>query len=193
MERLDVIFANRYLTAFSAFQNEQPLSDAWHHVFRCTHTWRPVVGQHMVLGINTHIGLDLGIAAAETMRDQDIEALKQDFFKINDVLKSMIDEVEKDLAKIWWFLHIIDFVAGKLDEHLARFGISYARDHAWKVATELSQCSHDQWEGKIGEIDQEVLEIGRVIQKPGVVGSIMLFLIRLTEFYSVRRTIEILS
>lgn len=187
MEQLDVIFANRYLTAYRAYVdsaslNGMSLPEAWRQVFDAAGKWWPVTGQHLVMGINVHINLDLGIAAAETVGPAGVSDIKNDFEKINSVLKSMVNEVEKDLAKIWWPLHIVDFLAGKLDEHLARFGIEYARDHAWRVAEKLSNTPLENWASEIDTVDKEVLKIGQIIEKPSFMARLLLFVMRVTEF-----------
>ena len=65
MELLDVIFANRYLDAWDAYVNKQKCSNAWCAAFNACDKNNLIVLQHLILGINTHINLDLGIAAAE--------------------------------------------------------------------------------------------------------------------------------
>src|SRR5947207_2335420 len=66
MERLDVIFASRYIDAWHAFNNKTPLSQSWNIAFQQVSKWPTLVLQHLLLGINAHINLDLGIAAVET-------------------------------------------------------------------------------------------------------------------------------
>ena len=63
MERLDVIFANRFMAAWDAHTSGRRPSRSWQAAFlRC---WtRPGDLQHLLLGMNAHINLDLGIAAA---------------------------------------------------------------------------------------------------------------------------------
>ena len=50
----------------------------------------PIVLQHLLIGMNAHINLDLGIAAAKVMEGKDIQNLKDDFDKINDILSSLL-------------------------------------------------------------------------------------------------------
>src|SRR5882757_3705318 len=65
MEKFDVIFANRYLDALTAWKNHQPLSDSWRVAFETAERSSPLVLQQLLLGMNAHINLDLGIAAVE--------------------------------------------------------------------------------------------------------------------------------
>lgn len=71
MERLDVIFANRYIQACYQYQTGQTPTQSWVRAFNATQHWWPIVLQHLLLGMNAHINLDLGIAAAETVAPED--------------------------------------------------------------------------------------------------------------------------
>src|SRR5262245_7464543 len=86
MERFDVAFANRYLDAFAAFRSGASLSSSWRLAFDSAADFWPIVLQHLLLGMNAHINLDLGIAAAATMRGHDLESIHADFDRINIVL-----------------------------------------------------------------------------------------------------------
>src|SRR5690606_22160887 len=79
MEKLMVIFANRYLSAWEAYNNNQPCTNAWCATFDACRQNDLVVFQHLLLGINTHINLDLGIAAAQTVSGDQIHEMQADF------------------------------------------------------------------------------------------------------------------
>ena len=101
MERLDVLFANRYLEAYDAYREERPLTRSWRFAFDAAGSWHYIVLQHLFLGMNAHINLDLGIATAQAAPGSAILSLENDFKKINTILLSLIDEVEAKLAEIW--------------------------------------------------------------------------------------------
>ncbi|MEM7538341.1 MAG: DUF5995 family protein, partial [Chloroflexota bacterium] len=86
MERLDVIFANRYLAAFDAYQAGNPVTEVWQVAFDAAPRWRPIVLQHLLIGMNAHINLDLGIAAATVAPGEQLATLENDFNQINTVL-----------------------------------------------------------------------------------------------------------
>ena len=72
MEKLDVEFANRYIDAYYGYKNNQTITQSWREAFEIsTHYW-PIVLQHLLLGMNAHINLDLGIAAAHISRNKNI-------------------------------------------------------------------------------------------------------------------------
>lgn len=194
MERLDVIFANRFLEAFRQYKTREACTSSWLLTFQQTKAWKPVVVQHLMLGMNAHINLDLGVAAAQTMRGQPIEAIKADFFKINDILIRLIDEVQDQLAKIFPLLRRID-VLGRFDEIIAEAGIDLARAQAWSIAQAFADYPEADWEEKIQELDQKILKTGRHILQPGKGWLIQagLFAIRLGEYHSIGKKIAFLK
>ena len=101
MEKLDVIFANRYINAYYIHQRKGINMLSWKKAFDLSAKYWPIVLQHLLIGMNAHISLDLGIAAAQISKNKNIEDLKSDFNKINDVLSSLVVKVENDLSKIW--------------------------------------------------------------------------------------------
>jgi hypothetical protein len=193
MERLDVIFANRYLEAFEQSQTLKDTTLSWKLAFDTSKKWRPIVLQHLLIGMNAHIDLDLGIAAAETVEQGKLPDLKNDFFKINDILVSLINEVQSELAKVWPLLKLLDYIAGEADEALVKFGMKITRGHAWNTAEELSNLSPEDQALKIRALDRRVAEIGRVILNPGYLILLFLFLVRIGELRSIRRIIQILE
>jgi hypothetical protein len=64
MERLDVVFADRFIAAWDAFSSGREPTASWRVAFSMLGDAGPLVVQHLMLGMNAHINLDLGIAAA---------------------------------------------------------------------------------------------------------------------------------
>ncbi|MCB0629033.1 MAG: DUF5995 family protein [Saprospiraceae bacterium] len=193
MERLDVIFANRFLEAFRQYQAKERCTKSWLLAFEQAMFWRPLVIQHLMLGMNAHINLDLGIAAAETVKGGSIEDIKPDFFKINDLLLSLIDGVQDQLASISPLMRRLD-VIGQFDEMIAGAGIDLARTQAWSVAQAFAAIPEAEWDDKIAELDGKILRTGQRILQPGngLLIQLGLFVIRLVEFHPVSKKIELL-
>ncbi len=57
--------------------------------------------------------------------------------KINELLTSLMDDVQNDLAKIWPMLFVFMKFFNKTDGLIANFSMNLARDGAWKFANEL--------------------------------------------------------
>jgi len=181
MEKLDVIFASRYIDAYYAYQNKKPVTTSWEKAFNLSHKYWPIVLQHLLIGMNAHINLDLGIAAAEVMKGKDINNLKGDFDKINEILSSLVLDVENDLSEIWPTLKKILKWTGKVDDFLIDFSMEIARNGAWKFAVEVADSPKHKVASVIDLRDQSVAKIGNLITNPGWIVSTLFKIIRLGE------------
>ncbi|MDX1811597.1 MAG: DUF5995 family protein [Gammaproteobacteria bacterium] len=148
---------------------------------------------HLMLGMNAHINLDLGIAAAQTVPPAELPELKNDFDKINNVLSSLVDEVQNELAQIWPLFRFIDKYAGRIDEKLADIGMQVARNQAWSLAEEYARCDAEQQTALIEKRDCEVFLMGKLAAKPNLQLRLLLFLIRLGEGQNVAKIIKALE
>ncbi len=193
MEALDVTFANRYLKAYTQFQNGEQPSECWLVAFQAADWYWPIVLQQLLLGINAHINLDLGIAAAEIAPGDKIEGLKSDFYKINDILSSMVEGVQADINKISPVIGLLDSVAGKLDERLVDFTIEIARNGAWDFAKEYAVADAKEQIILIEKRDASIAWLGRDLRKPGFILDLIAKFIRLFETSSVTKVIKVLE
>jgi len=190
MERLDVIFASRYIDAYDEYKSDEIPTISWVRAFDLSNKYWPIVLQHLLIGMNAHINLDLGIAAAEVMKGQNIENLKGDFDKINQVLASLVADVENDLSEIWPTLTKILKWTGKFDTLLINFSMELARDGAWKFAKEFANTPSDEQSEFIKTRDQSVADIGYLVSNPGWIASSIFKIIRLGEKGSIADKIQ---
>jgi hypothetical protein len=137
MERLDVTFAQRYLDAFEAHRTGGASTLSWARSFERAAHPEPVVLPHLLLGMNAHINLDLGIAAAQVCRGTDLEAMEGDFERVNDVLAGLVDEVQDAVDESAVLYRVLDVAGFGVDEAVAAFSIRTARRSAWSRATAL--------------------------------------------------------
>lgn len=193
MERLDVVFADRYLDAWRCWEAGTPLTRSWTVAFEAAEDWSPIVLQHLLLGMNAHINLDLGVAAATVARGADIQALEGDFHRINEVLASLVDEVEDRLAGVWPLLHLLDWVGGRSDEATVNFSMERARDASWRFAARLAETPPGEWNAAIAEVDAVVAAIGEAIRHPGLLLGAVTRVVRLGELRSRAGVIDLLS
>ncbi len=114
MEKLDVVFANRYLDACQNYNEQQPVCGSWRIAFEASKSWKPLVIQHLFLGMNAHISFDLGIAAATVSPGNSIHEIYTDFYRVNKVLASLIDKVQENLSGIWPLLKPLDWIMGRI-------------------------------------------------------------------------------
>jgi hypothetical protein len=153
MEKLDVVFANRFIEAWEQHVAGQKPTASWGAAFGWLDDPGPLVVQHLMLGMNAHINLDLGIAAATVApTPAQLEALHADFNRINDVLARLVKIVEVQLTTICPPLSRLADLA-TLEERIFDFGMSASRDIAWKLAQDLVAAPRDAWPGIIERRD----------------------------------------
>ncbi|GAA3771513.1 DUF5995 family protein [Flavobacterium ginsengiterrae] len=181
MEKLDVTFANRYLKAYYEYEAKEKPSECWGFAFEQADKFWPIVLQHLLLGMNAHINLDLGIASAEVCTVEDIADLQHDFDKINSILSSLVGGVEKCLIKIWPTLTWILKFTGKIDTFFIDFSMETARNGAWKFANEFVAVPENEREACAQLRDQRITEIARLVSNPGYFVSAVFKFIRLFE------------
>lgn len=193
MERLDVIFANRYLDALDAYLHHKPTSACWDVAFRYVQQRRPIILQHLLAGMNAHINYDLGIAAAETSPGDELPALYNDFLKINDILASLVNQVRAEIDQLSPWINVLDHIGSKSTEVIINFSMKKARDFAWDFATLLANQTRSEQEIICKGMDQTVAGIGQfVVKPPGMLLRIGLWIIRLRESGNVVHNIEVL-
>ncbi|MDC9724164.1 MAG: DUF5995 family protein [Urechidicola sp.] len=192
MEKLDVIFAKRYLEAYYKYQSNEKTTQSWKIAFELSTNYWPIVLQHLLIGMNAHINLDLGIAAAKVSEGKDIKLLKNDFNKINEILSSLVNEVQNDLAQVWPKLKYLLKISGKADDFLVDFSMKLARDGAWKFAESLAEDPINL-NLLIDKRDQRIAEKAIIVIKPGFIISTIFGIIRLGEKGSVADRINYLN
>ena len=194
MERLDVIFARRYLQALYEYWDGKQPSASWLIAFEGARRWSPIIMQHLLLGMSAHINLDLGIAAAQTAPGDQLPNLERDFNEITNLLDDMIHGMEQRIEKVSPWFRLIDRVGGRTNEQICGFGMDQARNLAWLAAQEMASLTGEELSQKIQENDQIVALLGHVIFSPiGILTRLGLFIIRLRETRRVPQVIQILK
>jgi len=169
MERLDVTFANRYLAAYDHFRAGEVPSRSWLVAFRAAANADHVVLQHLLAGMNAHINLDLGIAAARTCPGAELQGLRGDFDRINDVLAKLTPAVEQEIDGLSPVFHLLTSFAPKLELKMVGFSMDRARAEAWRLAQELAPLAvHDQVH-HIAERDLEVTLVAAAVLNDGLI------------------------
>ncbi len=193
MNRLDVVFAQRYIDAYEAYNANNPFSKAWRCVFDSCKDDDLTVIQHLVLGVNTHINLDLAIAAAEVSKTASIEALQNDFNKINDVIASLVDDVQECLCQVWLPMRVLGKIAAGRQEAVLNFSIDKARSASWANAQLLWGMDTQQQQYYIQQMDNTVCTLANGIKSPGMMTNLLLKGIRATEYDDIAHTIHLID
>lgn len=192
VQRLDVTFASRYLEALDLYQRSGSPTRSWELAFDATGAPRPIILQHLLFGINAHINLDLGIAAAETAPGPALPGLRRDFDRVNEILALLVAGIEREICEVSPWIGLLRRFGGRQDEEIVRFSIEMARTEAWRFATELAPLARQDWGGPIGARDARVARLSRVVLNPGLLAAGLL-LVRARESNDVRRVIEVLN
>jgi hypothetical protein len=188
MEKLDVLFAGRFITAYNTWKIGQTPTNSWMLAFEASKDSKHLVLQHLFLGINAHINLDLGISAADTMGSEPIAGIQNDFNKINAVLAELVDGVKSNISMVSpIFGWLIPLAKGR-DEMLLNFSIQLARDGAWKYAGEYYGC--EDRNASILERDRNISKLANKLINPGKFLSFMVKIVGFAEWKSVSRTMD---
>jgi hypothetical protein len=194
MERLDVVFANRYLDAFDTHRRGGTPTKSWAVAFAAGSSRRAVIMQHLLLGMNAHINLDLAIAASEVCPGVAIAGLEHDFNEINTVLATLENAVEREVCALSPWIDRLDHIEPGAGRVIANFSIDRARAQSWATAQRLAALAAAERTSAIDEIDRDVALLAHLIAQPiGIIINCNLYLVRLRETWNVRKVITVLS
>lgn len=190
MEKFDVIFANRYITAYRQMTSGARPTESWNTAFEVRNEPLTIL-QHLMMGMNAHISFDLGIAAAEVAPGNQIQALKADFMKVNDILAKLVDEMQLRISKVSSALFLLDWVGGTKDEKFASFSIRGARQVAWTIACQLAAMDGSEQLEKINRVDRDIAKINERISAPR--SRMVRMILRVIRFFEIKETGQILA
>lgn len=165
METFDVTFANYYLDAYNGYSNQQPISKSWQFAFDTKNETLTIL-QHIMLGINTHINLDLGLAASTAMNGLEISAIEKDFNTVNNILGNIVNEMQDRLSRVSPLLFLLDLAGKNTDEEIINFSLKKARELSWYNANLLWGLGTGHQDTAIQQMDLTVLKLGEFIKNP---------------------------
>jgi len=192
LEKLDIIFASRYLDEQAAFQSGGMATRSWMAAFHACDDANLLILQQLLSGMNAHINLDLSIAAAQTCPGAQLPQLKPDFDVINNVLAEQTGAVEAEIAAVSPLIGDLEKIGLRTQTSIINFSIQAARDNAWFIAEGLASEPSALHDATISGLDLAVSIKGRAILYP-LVGRAGLKIIQQAEVKDVRRVIEVLS
>ncbi|QCX02218.1 hypothetical protein FGM00_19625 [Aggregatimonas sangjinii] len=165
LEELDVAFANLYLDAYRNYQHKEPICKSWEFAF--VNKEEPLsILQHILMGMNAHINLDLAIATGQVMRGKDIVSIQNDFDKVNDILFGIVNEMQDKLSRVSRLMFLLDIVGKNSDEKIIDFSMRKARQQSWNNANLLWGLGPEHQELAMQTIDGAVLKISKFIKSP---------------------------
>lgn len=193
MTLLDIAFAQRYLEAWENYQKGKRCTNSWYAAFEAAQNKNLLILQHIFLGMNAHINLDLGISAASVMPYRKINPLKKDFENINNVIASINQNVQDSLNKICYPVGLIDKLSEGQDNAVLDFAISKARDTSWATAVIASNTPNFLRESVIVIVDYAAAKVATQILNPRILTSTLLKELKKCESNDVVKNIEILE
>lgn len=190
MERFDVVFARKYITAYWNHREGKPVAEVWKKAFK-TEGRDAIILQHVLLGMNAHINYDLAVAAAEFAPGNEIHMLKSDFMLINRLLAELVDELQDRIARVSPLLFLLDWVAKDEDEAIVNFSMEKAREQAWRFAVLLAGADESEQKLIKDKTDMAMTKLaGIVADPPGFLLPKVLGLIRLFEEKEIQQVIQ---
>ena len=165
LTRLDVIFAEFYFAAISAFLNDRETPRSWEVLFEARHTAGIERIQFALAGMNAHINHDLCLALLQTNAELKLAPVKgdpehQDFENVNTILEQVLPQALHVLAQGGPIGQAAENT-GRVGQLLAIWNVRKARDLAWDFADHLKPMgplkrqvalfTHDQLTAVIGQ------------------------------------------
>lgn len=193
MEYLDVIFANRYLEAYSGWKEKREISASWKAAFDAVEINNVAVIQHLLLGINAHINFDLGIAVAKTNGQSPIIDMKKDYDKINEIIGNQINIVQTALEKVFFPMRFLNKIDNRDENSVLNFCILIARNQAWDFAVKLNNIPENKWAENTQPIDQNVAVLAFRVKDPGILLSLLMKCIKITESSNIAKNISAIN
>lgn len=169
-----VSFSNRFFAAREHFRRGEPAPQAWSLAFRAAGSSNLVL-LHLLLAINAHINVDLGVAAAET------GVLGDDFSKVDGILGRGVARVQAKLNRTTPVLRMLDAAGGGFDEMLTIYSLKAARRHALDLALRLASESDGTRAALIDEADDLAFQLGQRLLHPPLRDRLLLASLWLSE------------
>ena len=192
MHDMDVRFANLYIRAYRDFKAGNDVAASWQVSFDAGSD-RLALLQHLMLGMNAHINLDLANAASLSVAPEKIDTIKNDFMAVNEVLSRITNEMQERLGRVSPLLFILDWIGQRSDEKLADFSIKVARGKSWTLALELASRTGERREERLNLADENVASFGRILSRPATnLLRIVLNFIRRFESTDKRAIIDVM-
>ncbi|MDX2245685.1 MAG: DUF5995 family protein [Bacteroidia bacterium] len=193
MEKFDVTFAGFYINAYWQYRRGERPCRSWMASFLAENRELSIM-QHLFMGMNAHINFDLGQVAAKLATGAQIYALEKDFMKVNDILQSLIDEMQSRLGRSSFLFKVADWMGGRHDELLIDANMRQARQRAWDFACKLAFLEDSEKEAAIEALDKEVEKLARKIRTPdNYFVGVMFRLIHRFEEKNIQKIIQKLS
>ena len=127
---------------------------------------RPIILQNLLLAINAHINLDLGVVTGTAFPPSKLDDFHADFDRINDILASLIPLARNAVEEFSPLLAELTEVGGPDVAQALEFSVDVARDDAWRTATIVSLIPAEARPLVVTAVDAKAKLVGRVVADP---------------------------
>jgi hypothetical protein len=166
IERLDVTFATRYLVTRDQYFAGELHGQSWLQAYEAANSPKLTVLQQLLIGINPHIMIDLGVAAARTCPGDQLAGLETDFNTVNAIILSLFPIIDEELDELSPFERFVDHsFLGFLKDKAIDLSIDEGRKSSWGFANKLAYLDLPAQAIAIGHRDLEGLALGACILK----------------------------
>jgi len=137
---VDVAFAGRFFAAVDASSAGNPVPRSWAPLFAARSDPRIAPIQFALAGMNAHINHDLPLVLVSTFEARSAEPgqdspQRRDYLKINDTIAATEAQVKQEF--LTGLVGVADEVLGHIDDVIAMWSITEARNAAWTNAETL--------------------------------------------------------
>ena len=172
IERLDIEFASRYLVTREQYFAGELHGQSWLQAYAATTSEKYTVLQQLLIGINPHIMIDLGVAAARTCPGAQLAGLEHDFNTVNALILALFPIIDEELDDLSPFERFVDHsFLGFLKDKAIDVSIDAGRKSSWGFASSLAYLDLPAQAIAIGRRDLEALAMGECILKMPAIGS----------------------
>ncbi len=165
MAHFDVVFASRYFDALDSWRRGETPTRSWLASFAAVTNDELIILQHILLAVNAHMRLDLGVAAATVAPGSELPTLLGDFEEVDKILASLVDLDRLHVDSVSPRIRELDCL-GHLDDDIVDIVIRDVRDRSWKVAEHLAPLTGDAFTAAVAALDAEVVDLAPQIVDP---------------------------
>lgn len=192
LAKLDVNFVNYYIHAMNCAVAAEPAPAHWQLAIDAAKKPEALVLEHLFLAMNAHINYDLSNAVNDSVEPEEMIGFKPDFMRVNQILFSLLDNVQEDVARfvqpLQWYLRF----GQKFDDHVISFIMKQMRTDAFGFACMLSLCQDEaQLQAENEARMSEVVQAGqKILSPPKWWMNALLIVVRLFERGTVSSKID---
>lgn len=171
ISRLDVVFADLYFAAVDDLDAGRKPARAWAPLFEARAKPRIAPLQFAIAGMNAHINHDLVLALVTTTKelghtlDRDTPQHRA-YTMVDGILQRVQDEIKERFTT--GIIKDIDKAGGRVDDMIASWSVSAARDNAWTQAQILNALGANKFlrEQYLAALGRNVGFAGRALLTP---------------------------